>query len=118
MCARIHSSSLHQTCGMRLLWQTQGPNGASPVSLLLCKCSCEKLRSLGTCRYKPRKGDALLFWTTYPNGEIDAHALHGGCPVVKGEKWVATKWLRNKKLFSDTAAELEHALDAKAKGEA
>ena len=22
-------------------------------------------------------------------------SLHGSCPVVKGEKWVATKWIRD-----------------------
>ena len=23
------------------------------------------------------------------------NSLHGGCPVIKGDKWVATKWLRD-----------------------
>lgn len=23
-------------------------------------------------------------------------SLHGSCPVIKGEKWVATKWIRDK----------------------
>ena len=35
-------------------------------------------------QYKPRKGDALLFYSLHPNGTIDRHSLHGGCPVVKG----------------------------------
>ncbi len=39
-------------------------------------------------------GDAVLFWGVYPTGTIDPHSLHGGCPVKKGEKWVATKWIR------------------------
>lgn len=47
-------------------------------------------------KYKPRSGDALLFWSIHPNGSFDKHALHGGCPVTKGEKWVATKWIRDK----------------------
>lgn len=47
-------------------------------------------------KYKPRAGDALLFYSTYPSGELDQHSLHGGCPVVKGEKWVMTKWMWNK----------------------
>ena len=47
-------------------------------------------------QYNPRQGDALLFWSMHPNGTFDKHALHGGCPVVKGEKWVATKWIRDK----------------------
>mmetsp|Transcript_13641 Transcript_13641/g.29261 ORF Transcript_13641/g.29261 Transcript_13641/m.29261 type:complete len:329 (+) Transcript_13641:95-1081(+) len=50
-------------------------------------------------KYKPRKGDAVLFWATTPDGQIDPRALHGGCPVKKGEKWVVTKWLRSKPVF-------------------
>ncbi|GBG85197.1 hypothetical protein CBR_g39762 [Chara braunii] len=44
---------------------------------------------------KPRKGDALLFYSVWPNKTLDMSALHGGCPVTKGEKWVATKWIRD-----------------------
>lgn len=47
-------------------------------------------------RYKPRAGDALLFYSMYPNNTLDKHSLHGGCPVIKGTKYVATKWVRNK----------------------
>ena len=42
----------------------------------------------------PRKGQALVFYSLKPNGDFDPQSLHGGCPVVKGEKWVATKWIR------------------------
>lgn len=47
-------------------------------------------------KYKPRAGDALLFWSIHPDMTTDKHSLHGGCPVVKGTKWTATKWIRNK----------------------
>lgn len=47
-------------------------------------------------KYKPRAGDALLFWSIHPDMTMDKHSLHGGCPVVKGTKWTATKWIRNK----------------------
>ncbi|KAK9906518.1 hypothetical protein WJX75_003233 [Coccomyxa subellipsoidea] len=47
-------------------------------------------------KYKPRMGDALMFYSMHPNGTFDKHALHGGCPVIAGEKWVATKWIRDK----------------------
>jgi len=47
-------------------------------------------------KYKPRKGDAVLFYSLHPNGTIDKHSLHGGCPVIKGDKWVMTKWIRDK----------------------
>eukprot|EP01024_Parvocaulis_polyphysoides_P024643 TRINITY_DN2252_c0_g2_i1.p1 TRINITY_DN2252_c0_g2~~TRINITY_DN2252_c0_g2_i1.p1 ORF type:complete len:324 (-),score=54.98 TRINITY_DN2252_c0_g2_i1:443-1414(-) len=52
-------------------------------------------------KYKPRKGDAVLFWSMHPNGTFDRHALHGGCPVKKGTKWVATKWIRDKCFGND-----------------
>ncbi|CAN5957638.1 unnamed protein product, partial [Sphagnum jensenii] len=47
-------------------------------------------------KVKPRQGDALLFYSMLPNGTFDKAALHGSCPVIKGEKWVATKWIRDK----------------------
>lgn len=47
-------------------------------------------------KVKPRKGDGLLFYSLFPNGTIDPSSLHGSCPVVEGQKWVATKWIRDK----------------------
>ncbi|CAA6653543.1 unnamed protein product [Spirodela intermedia] len=46
-------------------------------------------------RVKPRQGDGLLFYSVLVNGTIDPMSLHGSCPVIRGEKWVATKWVRN-----------------------
>ena len=43
---------------------------------------------------KPRKGDAVLFWSIRPDGTFDPASLHGSCPVIEGEKWSATKWMR------------------------
>lgn len=42
---------------------------------------------------KPSKGDALLFFSTHPDATTDPNSLHGACPVEKGEKWSAPKWL-------------------------
>lgn len=42
---------------------------------------------------KPRKGDALLFFSLHPSAIPDPSSLHGGCPVIEGEKWSATKWI-------------------------
>jgi len=42
---------------------------------------------------KARKGDALLFWSLKPDGSEDTFSLHAGCPVIKGTKWSATKWM-------------------------
>ncbi|WVZ60644.1 hypothetical protein U9M48_010637 [Paspalum notatum var. saurae] len=46
-------------------------------------------------KVKPRKGDGLMFYSLMVNGTIDPTSLHGSCPVIKGEKWVATKWIRD-----------------------
>ena len=43
---------------------------------------------------KPKKGDALLFYSLKPSGQVDPKSLHAGCPVISGDKWSATKWLR------------------------
>ena len=43
---------------------------------------------------KPRRGSALYFEYLNAAGELDARCLHAGVPVVQGEKWIATKWLR------------------------
>jgi prolyl 4-hydroxylase len=45
--------------------------------------------------YAPaKKGDALLFWSLYPDGhKRDALTLHTGCPVTRGLKYTFTKWI-------------------------
>ncbi|XP_075474143.1 putative prolyl 4-hydroxylase 10 [Primulina tabacum] len=48
----------------------------------------------GGLSVKPRRGDALLFWSMTPDGTFDQSSLHGGCPVIKGNKWSSTKWMR------------------------
>lgn len=54
---------------------------------------------------KPRKGDATLFYSLHPDGKPDSLSLHASCPTIKGEKWVATKWLRERP-FGRNAREL------------
>ena len=40
----------------------------------------------------PQKGHAVFF--SYPAAHPSSQSLHGGAPLIEGEKWVATKWLR------------------------
>jgi len=40
------------------------------------------------------KGDAVFF--SYDRPHPFTRTLHGGAPVLEGEKWVATKWLRER----------------------
>lgn len=44
----------------------------------------------------PKKGNAVLFYNVTPDGVEDPNSFHGGAPVIKGEKWIATKWMREK----------------------
>lgn len=46
----------------------------------------------------PRKGMAVYFEYFYNNQMLNELTLHGGAPVVKGEKWIATQWMRRKKI--------------------
>lgn len=50
----------------------------------------------GTVYVKPRRGDALLFFSLQPDGSFDAASVHGGCPVTAGEKWTAAIWIHEK----------------------
>jgi prolyl 4-hydroxylase len=40
-------------------------------------------------------GNAVFF--SYPQPHPMTQTLHGGAPVIEGEKWVATKWLREQR---------------------
>lgn len=42
----------------------------------------------------PRRGNAVFF--SYDRPDPSTQTLHGGAPVLEGEKWIATKWLRER----------------------
>ena len=42
----------------------------------------------------PRRGNAVFF--SYNRPDPATKTLHGGAPVLEGEKWIATKWLRDR----------------------
>ena len=42
----------------------------------------------------PKKGKAVLFYNVDDLGNIDEMSLHAGRPVLEGEKWIITRWLR------------------------
>ncbi|MCR8659751.1 2OG-Fe(II) oxygenase [Paenibacillus endoradicis] len=46
----------------------------------------------------PNKGMAVYFEYFYNNDELNDFTLHAGTPVIKGEKWVATMWMRRQAL--------------------
>ncbi|CAL8276583.1 unnamed protein product [Boreogadus saida] len=58
------------------------------------RATCER----GNLRVKPTAGTALLWYNHLSDGrgwmgEVDEYSLHGGCPVMLGEKWVANSWV-------------------------
>lgn len=62
------------------------------------ECSCGGRLVKGLC-VKPVRGDAVLFWSMGLDGQSDPNSIHGGCEVVAGEKWSATKWMRQKNTY-------------------
>ncbi|KAL1280849.1 hypothetical protein QQF64_015449 [Cirrhinus molitorella] len=42
----------------------------------------------------PIKGSAVFWYNLHKNGNVDLYTLHAGCPVFRGNKWVANKWIR------------------------
>jgi prolyl 4-hydroxylase len=45
----------------------------------------------------PKKGSALYFEYCNDMHQLDGKSLHAGGRVLQGEKWAATKWMRQKK---------------------
>ncbi|PKK26451.1 WD repeat-containing protein 6 [Columba livia] len=64
------------------------------VDLRDTRKNCDK----GNLRVKPQQGTAV-FWYNYLSdgegwvGELDDFALHGGCLVTQGTKWIANNWI-------------------------
>ena len=48
---------------------------------------------------RPKKGTAIMWYNNFIDpdsgllGELDRYSIHGGCDVIKGEKWIANNWL-------------------------
>jgi len=55
----------------------------------------------------PRKGCALYFEYCNSAGQLDPLSLHAALPVLAGEKWVATRWMRQRAFR--TAGEVDGA---------
>jgi prolyl 4-hydroxylase len=46
----------------------------------------------------PQKGMAVYFEYFYDNQDLNDLTLHGGGPVIIGDKWAATQWMRRKQV--------------------
>lgn len=47
-------------------------------------------------RHRGNLGDALAFWNVTPDGNPDLQTSHAGMPVQSGEKWIISKWIRDR----------------------
>jgi hypothetical protein len=47
-------------------------------------------------RVEPKAGRAVVFDSLDADGHPDVDSLHAGLPVERGEKWLATLWLRER----------------------
>ncbi|XP_016955266.2 prolyl 4-hydroxylase subunit alpha-2-like [Drosophila biarmipes] len=45
-------------------------------------------------RVRTQKGSLLVWYNLLLNGTSDWRVRHASCPILKGDKWIATKWLR------------------------
>lgn len=48
-------------------------------------------------RIAPKAGSAVVFDNLLDDGRPDPDSLHAGLPVERGEKWLATLWLRERR---------------------
>jgi prolyl 4-hydroxylase len=47
----------------------------------------------------PKKGSAVYFHYGNSQSQVDRMSVHSSVPVTQGEKWVATKWIRQGRIY-------------------
>ena len=45
--------------------------------------------------FKPKKGSAVVWYNLKEDKSGNIDTMHTGRPVIKGEKWIITKWIRS-----------------------
>lgn len=50
-------------------------------------------------RHKGRRGEGLAFSNALPSGEPDLRSWHAGRPPVRGEKWILSQFIRNRRVL-------------------
>jgi prolyl 4-hydroxylase len=63
----------------------------------------------------PQRGNAVYFEYCNSLGQVDPDSLHTANPVTSGEKWVVTKWMRQRRFISAGASTTTNPLDARLK---
>lgn len=55
-------------------------------------------------RVTPQPGNGIYFESCNSLGQLDRQSFHAGRPVTKGEKWVVTKWMRQRRFVPASGA--------------
>ena len=75
------------------LQELESPNATTDEFNLSVNCH------LANLVLPPKKGTAIMWYNNFIDpesgllGSVDRYSLHGGCDVIKGEKWIANNWL-------------------------
>jgi len=68
-----------------------------PESQFLLSQICRQNKDIsGMIHWLQRACSTLWFRNCFADGRVDDRSLHAGEPVKQGEKWVVTKWFREK----------------------
>ena len=43
--------------------------------------------------FSPNRGSVAFWWSLDRKGHRLQETLHGGCPILKGSKWIFNKWV-------------------------
>ena len=63
------------------------------------RCDLSKHCHKANLFVRPRKGTAIMWYNhlrddkTGWHGKLDEMTYHGGCDIIKGEKWIANNWI-------------------------
>jgi prolyl 4-hydroxylase len=49
--------------------------------------------------HKGRRGQGLLFVNALDDSEPDLRTVHAGCAPTKGEKWIVSQFIRNRRVL-------------------
>ena len=92
-------------CDADCAGETYTPRGRVATAVLYCKVADKGGGTSFTKAdvfVKPRKGDVTFFAYKGSDGKMDTgFTEHSGCPVIEGEKWVTTAWLRQGVSYHD-----------------
>jgi hypothetical protein len=92
------SDEYHPHCDGDCSGEMHIPGGRVATVVLYCRTATRgggTTFSKADVFVKPKRGMATFFTYKGPDGKMDeGYTEHSGCPVLEGEKWIATLWLR------------------------